>query len=810
MSAFCKSSFLRASSWAAINLCTLVAVQPSLAQTVPGNEARMDVVTVTTQKREEAITDVPIAITAFQADDLETLRATSLEDIATLAPNTNYKNQSPAAPSISIRGITSDESGAGSESAVSTYLDGVDISRREGSQMAIYDLERVEIVRGPQGTLFGTASQIGGLNIITQKPTDEYGGYLTASLGNFDYRRLEGAYNLPVSDKVALRVSGLYEAREGYIRNRGAANGDSADYMGLDKSAARAILRLEPTSDLTIDLIGYYEHNDPSGTQFTSFTVPAPDLQLVDFTRDTFQVPRRPSQLTREIGGAIALAEYNFSDDLSLNSISGYREYNYQQYFDLDGSFVPLIDADIDNDTFSLYQEFRLNFSAGDRFRGFTGVSYVHEKVDEEIGLTFSESIFAVLQSGVLVLPNGQPNRLNLPASLAAFGVSLDENRREFRRQVASKNDQSVFVDLSYDVTDRFSLNGGIRYVENNRRFASNHPAQGQSGLVRLGVYSAVSAGVAANFTAIDQTFSPTNPAHPLFGAYIGALQGALPGAYAAAPKNIVFRTTNGVLTGEKSFNGVLPRASAEYALSDEMNLYAGIAKGQRSGFLQADGAGAVSPVDPEQLWNYEVGLKGAFDRFRFETAAFLYEWTDFQTVELIDPNNPTLGTRSVNAGSASAIGAEGSIETDVNDWLSIFANLSYLDASYDEFISSEGDFSGNRFRIAPEWQASAGASGSWKLGGPLSGFYAVRASYQSSVFFDNSNAAPQQDDAYTIVSANVGIRNDAGWSARVFADNLLDEDYLIDAGNSGASFGTPTAIAAPPRMYGVEVGFKF
>lgn len=810
MRAFCNINLMRASSWAAINVCALITVQPSFAQTAPGDEARMNVVTVTTQKREESITDVPIAITAFQAEDLTTLRATTLDDIATLAPNTNYKNQSPAAPSISIRGITSDESGAGSESAVSTYLDGVDISRREGSQMAIYDLERVEIVRGPQGTLFGTASQIGGLNIITQKPTDQHEGYLTASLGNFDYRRLEGAYNLPVSDMASLRVSGLYETREGYIRNRGAANGDSDDYMGLDKRAARAILRLEPTSDLTVDLIGYYEQNDPSGTQFTSFNVPAPDLELVDFTQDTFQVPRQPSELTREIAGAMALVEYNLSDALSLNSISGYREYNYQQYFDLDGSFVPLIDGDIDNDTFSLYQELRLNFSAGERFRGFAGVSYVHEKVDEEIGLTFSESIFAVLRSGVFVLPNGQPNRLNLPSSLAAFGVSLDENRREFRHQIASKIDQSVFADLSYDVTDKLSFNGGVRYVQNDRRFASYQPAQGQSGLVRLGVYSAVSAAVAANFTRIDQTFSPTNPTHPLFGSYIRALQGALPGAYAAAPRNILFQATNGVLTGEESFDGVLPRASAEYALSDEMNIYAGIAKGQRSGFLQSDGAGAVSAIDPEQLWNYEVGLKGAFDRFRFDTAAFLYEWTDFQTVELIDPSNPALGSRSVNAGSASAIGAEGSIETDVNDWLTIFANLSYLDASYDEFISSEGDFSGNRFRIAPEWQASIGASGSWSLGGPYTAFYAARARYQSDVFFDNSNAAPKQDDAYTIVSANVGIRNDAGWSARVFADNLFDEDYLVDAGNSGASFGTPTAIAAPPRMYGVEVGFKF
>ena len=508
MSAFRKYGLLYTCSWATINLCAGMAGQASFAQEAPEGEARMNAVIVTTQKREEAITDVPIAITAFQAGDLATLRATSLDEIATLAPSTNYKNQSPAAPSISIRGITSDESGAGSESAVSTYLDGVDISRREGSQMAIYDLERIEVVRGPQGTLFGTASQIGGLNIITQKPTKESEGYLNASVGNFDYRRFDGAYNLPVSDMASLRVSGLYETREGYIRNRGAANGDSDDYMGLDKRAARAILRLEPTSDLTVDLIGYYEFNDPSGTQFTSFNVPAPDLELVDFTQDTFQVPRQPSELTREIGGAMALAEYDFNNALSLSSISGYREYNYQQYFDLDGSFVPLIDSDIDNETFSLYQELRLNFSAGERFRGFAGVSYVHEKVDEEIGLTFSESIFAVLQSGVFVLPDGQPNRLNLPSSLAAFGVSLDENRREFRRQTASKIDQSAFVDLSYDLTDKLSLNGGIRYVENRRRFASNQPPQDQSGLVRLGVYSAVSAQIAANFVAIDPTFS--------------------------------------------------------------------------------------------------------------------------------------------------------------------------------------------------------------------------------------------------------------------------------------------------------------
>jgi iron complex outermembrane recepter protein len=785
----------------------LLVAAPALAEEadVAGT---LEEVIVTAQKRAEALEDVPIAISAFSGQTIEKMRLRSIEDVTALAPNANYKNQSPAAPSVSIRGITSDESGAGSESAVSTYLDGIDISRREGAQMAIFDMDRIEVVRGPQGTLFGTASQIGGLSLITRKPQAELGGYLNASVGNLDYRRGEAVLNVPLSDVAAFRIAGFHEKRTGYIENKAAANGDANDYMGLDTNAVRASFSYQPTDQLSVTLIGYLQDDNPTGTQFSSLTIPKPGGGVADYFNETYQAPRKPSKFSRDVAGATLLVDFELNEQVSLSSITGYRQYDYQQYFDLDGGFIPFVDSDLDHETTSFYQEARVNFSSGDRLRGFAGVSYMRDAVDETTGLTFSEPIFGVLTSGVWVLPNGQPNQLVLPPSL---GITLDPNRREFRQQSGRKSDVSVFADVSYDLTDRLTANGGVRYVRNERRLTSLQAGTGQAGLIRLGVYNSVSSAVAARFQAIDPTFSATNPAHPLFGSFYGAVQAALPGAYAAAPKNLLFTATGGVLEGEADFDGVLPRFSLQYEFDGGLHLYAGVAKGQRSGFLQASSSGAVEAVDPEQLWNYEVGLKGAFDRLRFETALFHYTWKDFQTVELIDPSNPALGQRSVNAGSASATGFEFSGSFLLAQGVDAFANYSYLDAGFDDFKSTEGDFSGHRFRISPEHQAAIGLNVERPINDELTGFFSGRVRYQSKIFFDNENVAPKLDKAHIFVSGNFGVRNEAqGWSVRLFADNLLDEEYLLDAGNSGENFGTPTMIAGAPRTFGLEVGLEF
>jgi outer membrane receptor protein involved in Fe transport len=179
--------------------------------------------------------------------------------------------------------------------------------------------------------------------------------------------------------------------------------------------------------------------------------------------------------------------------------------------------------------------------------------------------------------------------------------------------------------------------------------------------------------------------------------------------------------------------------------------------------------------------------------------------------MELIDPSNPTLGQRAVNAGSASATGFEFAGTFLIASGVDAFANFSYLDAKFDDFKSSEGDFTGHRFRISPEYQAAIGLNAERPLNGDLTGFFSGRVRYQSKVYFDNENVAPKMDKGHVFVSGNLGVRNEAqGWSVRLFADNLLDEEYLLDAGNSGENFGTPTAIAGAPRTFGLELGLQF
>lgn len=310
-------SMSRARLLAAASAFALTAV-PAMAQEAPAIEE----IVVTAQKTQQAAIDVPISLTAYGAERLDALGVQDFADLSLFTPGFEVQDQSPNNPGFVMRGITSDSTDSYSEARVSVFQDGVSISKAQGSYVELFDLERVEVAKGPQSTLFGRGALIGGVNIIQKKAsTDGFDAYFKVQGGDYEYRMGEAAVNAPIGQTAALRLSGRIKARDGYVKN--ALGGDA--FQSVDTSAFRAALRLEPGARVAIDLIANYQKDEPTGTAFKSGgyrpTDPATGQVLGDTRPQSAAALAAPSGfelgklgVDRMVTGYTGIAEFKLTD----------------------------------------------------------------------------------------------------------------------------------------------------------------------------------------------------------------------------------------------------------------------------------------------------------------------------------------------------------------------------------------------------------------------------------------------------------------------------------------------------------------
>jgi len=220
-----------------------------------GDEAAIERMTVTTQKRVQAIQDVPVTVSAFSGEMLEHLGIADLDVLSDITPGLVIQEQSPNNPGFVIRGITSDSGSAQASPRVSVYYNGTDISRSRGSYFELFDIERVEVVKGPQATLFGTAASVGALSVTTRKPQEEFEAAVTLGAGNFSAKNVNG-FITGGEEKVQGRLAFTYKERDGYVDNIAQ---NQPDLHGIERTGIRPSLRFTPNEDLTVDLVYNYE-----------------------------------------------------------------------------------------------------------------------------------------------------------------------------------------------------------------------------------------------------------------------------------------------------------------------------------------------------------------------------------------------------------------------------------------------------------------------------------------------------------------------------------------------------------------------
>ena len=737
---------------------------------------------VTTQKREQIIQEVPITITAYDSAFLDTINVDELSELAAFVPGLEIQEQSPNNPGFVIRGITSDSGEANIEPRVSIFQDGVSISRSRGSVVELFDIERVEVIKGPQGTLFGRAAEIGAVSIIQNKAVDDTLGEIRFGYGNFDQWLISGFYNTPiVEEKVFGRVAAIYKNRDGYLDN--IAGGD---LNGTETFAIRSSFLLIPNDRTVIDFIINYQTDTSSGTSFKNkvYTPTGGDISpfsAAELNRGTNLF------IDREVWGITALADIQINDVWSLSLITGYREFDSFEEFDADGSQAFALEFAEDAEGKQFSQEVRFNYGNEGRLTGFVGASYFHEEGSQRVPFRTDErSLYPLLTPllnsvGVpvpiepLIFPDGSPNLVaNLPNIPQIFGPLAGAPLKDFHEEAFTNyGDTSafeIFIDGTYELTDKLELTAGLR-----------------------GTYEEVEAAYEVTNSLFPGTLGPLLPGSPV-------------------PNNI-FSPTNGRITGSDDFTSLVGRIIARYKFNENTSIFASVSRGRRPNVIEVDEAGPETLSD-EIVWSYELGIKGVImdGRLLYDASIFTYDYENFQTNII----NDQLQVDTIDAGNASAYGAELSFNALLTEGVSLFGNYSWLDANFDETdsIGNPQLFAGNRFRLTSKHSIAIGANFVTPVGNLGDFFVTPTYTWRSHLFFEEDNDpfgfGVEQND-YGLLNLRFGLRLPGDrWEISGYVKNLLDEDYLIDAGNTGANFGLPTFIAGPPRFVGVQITGRF
>jgi len=714
---------------------------------------------VTAQKRSENLQDVPIAITAITGQSLRDGRIDDLVALSGHAPGLQIKSDDNAAnPRIFIRGVGVNDFNPSTASAVGIYVDGAYVASPLAQLAAFYDLDQVEVLRGPQGTLYGRNTTGGAINLTTRKPSNTFEADASAEYGRFNSVDLQGGVGGPIVDgKLALRIAGLYASDDGYSLNR--LTGHRGN--NTNRWALRGTLRFTPNSQLTDDLTvsvnksrggsiwaynrslfpataqatgpdglcapGYYTSGQC--TNVLGYANTSKNLYEGDYSfegKDKLDLFSATNTATFDLGG------------VSLVSVTSYQHANRNDQEDTDAS--PLIDIGTGpapvitasyiarQNTFS--QELRLQSNGHTTLRYVAGLYYAHDDLS-------NNSHYNVLP-GLL-----DPDPLvNLANGIGVFGWPLQQKTDSY----------AAFAQIDYDITDRLTLTGGLRYSADHKSF---HYIS----------------------TAAD---SPV----PIF-TYDGA----------------------------KTFSSVSGRAGIQYKASRDVNLYASYNRGTKSGGFFSGQTALVSDIGPyadETVNAYEIGAKTELfgHRVRANFSAFYYDYKNLQVYTTVVRGLIT-EQLFTNASAARIYGGEAEIEATPFHGLTLSIGTSVLSAEYRDFQSAGADYSGNRLPSAPTFSLNASANYVHDL--PFGAIVAsLDLTHRSKVFFDTANTARLTDPARTFVDGRLGLRLGHGrYEIGVWGKNLFDETNIVDI-TSIESLGFDVFSVGPPRTYGLYLRAKY
>ena len=756
-------------AWSSLGYAGTLAAAASAqlaAQAQAPAPSSLEEITVTARRVEENLQDTPLAVSVFSGDELTERQIFETTELDQLVPNLQFADNAPLAGNNSssqvfIRGIGQTDPTSTVDPGVGLYLDDVYIGSAIGGTMTLRDIQSIQVLRGPQGTLFGRNTIGGAILVTTVEPGDELGGTFRGGFGSDSLIDAFAAFDAPFSETFKSRFSVGIRQQDGYV-----TRSDGIDLGDTDTWTATAKFVVEPSDTFRATVALDYTESDENGTPlvFAAITetatfprVASLDAQCPGLTDGAVPPPGLPDEpavpMTQDDrcandlqargpyanNGTFALGStlensglglslaWDLSDALVIESITSYRNLDWAGVRDADNTPLPILHTIYDVDGDQLSQELQLTYQT-EALTGVLGVYYFEQESDDIVTV-----------------------ELNPPPP----GIQRDSDNN------AVDNDSwAVFTQWTYDFNDRLSLTAGGRYTEETKR-------------------------------AFPDQFDLATP----------------------AVKQVPAQWY------EDTFSDFTPSASLAYRWSDQGMFYVSYAQGFKGGgwnshfnaVLTPDQQAALHPFRPEEAETLEVGAKLdlAADTLRLNAALFSSDYTDMQ-VTYRGPAPNGVAPFLTNAGKASIDGAELELTWLATRALSVEGSLGFLDATIDQLdniplaVLPPDLRAGNALPFAPETQAHLGLAYDAQAGN-LALTPRLDVSYTDTQFFDATNTREiAQLDAVTVVNASVFLApSDGNWRLTIGVHNATDETYPV-AGNSSLTTGSGYAEVAyaRPREY--------
>ena len=724
-------------------------------------------IVVTAQKREQTLQEVPVAVSVFTPEQMKQTGTVDIRGLVDFTPGFSGNTEDSFIDALAIRGIVTNDFGIGGDPSIAVFTDGVWAGRNGGVQTAFYDMERAEVVKGPQTTLFGRNAIAGGINILTKKPVNEFEGSFGGTIAQYDELSVTGTVNVPLNDQWAVRASTYLSDSGGYIENV-AGGGDLGGgkisstrlVLGYDTDKMQAVFRTTYEDREQDPSIYWSEQNGISKDKVSTDLL---DGQGVD---------------EGEIFSIQANIDRELTDTTSLSSITGYKTYNFTYLEDYDGTplFVNNYFQDQEVDFFS--QEFRLNFDNG-AWSGFIGGSFYQEDIDATFINSYNEDdlCIAVINTddagGALgcddpVFEAYWEDDID-PADILAYKAETNINKLKAKGS-------SIFGDITWSLNEKTEVTLGGRYSVDEKD---------------------MSIAVLDGGGALGNTF------------------------------NWEFYT-NGFVQDKNKWSKFTPRIAMNYLMNDKVSFYANIAKGYKTGGYSTFGIvhdettdfGGQLPdtakplsFEPEENTNFEVGTKTVLldNTLRFNASLFRYNYKDLQLVIFEG------GSQLVkNLGEAKNTGLELDGHWVPNDNWEFRGTLALQNSEITKEIEAGDGSIGNSLPVAPETSGSLIATYSHPVtNGSM--FYTAQSVFQSEVFGGTGNNQLAKVDSWNELALRMGYKSDNDWSLTLWAENVTDEVYFergwenADADDT-AGFGLVNTTTWPskPRTIGLSFDKSF
>ena len=742
-------------------------------------------IVVTARKREESAQDAPLAISAFSGESLEVRGATSIADVGNITPNVNYQNNPVAGGSSSvatvyIRGIGQRDFLGTIDNGVGFYIDDVIVARTVGAIVDLVDVERVEVLRGPQGTLFGRNNVGGAISIHSRAPDDRLGGYVEGQYGTDNLFKIKGRVDLPISDNVRTAISGLYHRQDGYVeRPAGGDLGNKETY------ALRGAMQIDAGDSVTVDLSVDWSKDDDNGPAFTlldagtlapggfpgfynnvlnpddcaypaGITSTNPTCYNAQWESSTQNFGTAPTFSKAETFSAIGKITFDISNDVRLRSITGYRELQSQFARDADASPNTLVHFFDDFETEQFSQEFQLNAKLFDG------------SVDWVSGLYYFK------ESG---------SNLNL----LEFAIAQFQSGADFETE-----SKAVYSQATIHLTDRLDLTLGGRWTDEDKTFDPDQIV----GPNFIGIPYVDAAG-----DCVLQN-EPDNVANGTPGLIVSVPAAACPVRLLPAGEN------------SRQTQDFTPMVNLSYQATPDLLVYGTYSEGFRSGgFVQRvfPPLPVVPDFGPEFVSSFEAGAKFSDGSVLFNIAAFYTDYTDIQ----VRTERPGfVGELEDNIGDAELYGFE--LETRFEPVESIFLEFSagYTHAEYTA-IRVEAPLAStvtldDSFDHVPEWSLGGAVSKEFLFDDYSSLVVRLDGSYKTEYANDPDNSALIFTPDVFLANATVRwTSSDEGLVLGAGVKNLTNEKYLM-SGYLNEAIGHAEAIYNRGRQWYVQAKVNF